>query len=318
MSSIAHHPLFSRLDSAERVLIAGCGGGFDIYCGLPLALVLRSLGKHVSLANLTFASPRTAEGADLICEGLVAVDDSCSSASRYFPELYLAHWLRSQGLPTTVYCLERTGVAPLMRAYRTLIDREAIDVAVLVDGGTDALMRGDEAGLGTPHEDVASLLALDGCQIESYLACLGFGIDAFHGVCHAHFLENTAALTKSGAFLGAFSLLPTQDEVRKYLSAVDFATQLAPGHASIVNTSIAAAVRGEFGDHHSTARTQGSELFINPLMAMYWCYELRPVVERLLYKDPLLATETWTDVIRIVEGLRKALEGTRPRKDIPC
>ena len=35
--------------------------------------------------------------------------------------------------------------------------RLGVDTLVLVDGGTDSLMRGDEEGLGTPHEDIASL-----------------------------------------------------------------------------------------------------------------------------------------------------------------
>ncbi|MFF7988525.1 hypothetical protein ACFZDG_01885 [Kitasatospora xanthocidica] len=35
---------------------------------------------------------------------------------------------------------------------------------LLVDGGTDILMRGDEAGLGTPEEDMASLAAVAGLR----------------------------------------------------------------------------------------------------------------------------------------------------------
>ena len=41
MSSFAAPPLFARLASAERVLVAGAGGGFDLYAGLPIALALR-------------------------------------------------------------------------------------------------------------------------------------------------------------------------------------------------------------------------------------------------------------------------------------
>ncbi|MCC2667530.1 MAG: hypothetical protein K0Q72_1, partial [Armatimonadetes bacterium] len=29
-------PIFAELESSRRVLIAGAGGGFDIFCGLPL------------------------------------------------------------------------------------------------------------------------------------------------------------------------------------------------------------------------------------------------------------------------------------------
>ncbi|MBN8611093.1 MAG: DUF1152 domain-containing protein [Deltaproteobacteria bacterium] len=43
-----------------------------------------------------------------------------------------------------VYGFGRVGVRPLSRAYEELVSRLSIDAIVLVDGGTDALMRGDE------------------------------------------------------------------------------------------------------------------------------------------------------------------------------
>lgn len=39
-------------------------------------------------------------------------------------------------------------------------------------------MRGDEENLGTPHEDLTSIAALDLIDgVEKYLVCIGFGID---------------------------------------------------------------------------------------------------------------------------------------------
>lgn len=55
MRSLHEPVLFTRLREAQRVLVAGAGGGFDIYAGLPLALALRASGKDVHLANLSFA-----------------------------------------------------------------------------------------------------------------------------------------------------------------------------------------------------------------------------------------------------------------------
>lgn len=49
---------------------------------------------------------------------------------------------------------------------------------ILIDGGTDALMCGDEENLGTPNEDLTSIAALDLIQnVDKYLLCIGFGID---------------------------------------------------------------------------------------------------------------------------------------------
>jgi hypothetical protein len=39
-SSLAEPPLFAVLSGARSVLIAGAGGGFDVYAGLPLAIAL--------------------------------------------------------------------------------------------------------------------------------------------------------------------------------------------------------------------------------------------------------------------------------------
>ena len=47
-------PFFTALEPCRRVLLAGAGGGFDIFCGLPLYFGLRGAGKEVFLANLSF------------------------------------------------------------------------------------------------------------------------------------------------------------------------------------------------------------------------------------------------------------------------
>jgi len=49
-------PLLDRLDSAGNVLIAGCGGGFDVYAGMPIAAYLASSGRSVIYANLSFSN----------------------------------------------------------------------------------------------------------------------------------------------------------------------------------------------------------------------------------------------------------------------
>ena len=198
-------PFFSALSPAKRILLAGAGGGFDIFCGLPLYFALKTSGKQVFLANLSFTNLVDVSGRRLTPALLeVSADSEGPRYINYFPEGYLCQWFRQQGEEVSLYCFERTGAIPLREAYLTLLDHLEIDTLLLVDGGTDSLMRGDEDGLGTPHEDVASLAAVCDLPLQrKLLVCLGFGIDAFHGVCHAHFLEAVAELTRCGAFLGA-------------------------------------------------------------------------------------------------------------------
>src|SRR5947209_3070929 len=152
-------PFFDELESAKRVLIAGAGGGFDVFGGLPLYFALRGAGKEVFLANLSFSSLRPDAGRYLT-PTLVEVTADSEGSKYYFPEKHLSQWFRDRGQEVPVYCFHRTGAAPVARGYAALAAELKPDTVVLVDGGTDSLMRGDEDGLGTPQEDVASIAAV--------------------------------------------------------------------------------------------------------------------------------------------------------------
>ncbi len=312
-ATLGTSPVLQRLSSASRVLIAGAGGGFDVYAGLPLYFALRAAGKDVYLANLTF-SHLAATDAHRLAPNVAELTAETWSDEQYCPELRLAEWFAQRGESVSVYALEKVGVAPFRRAYECLLAHLRLDAIVLVDGGTDILMRGDEAGLGTPVEDMTSLASAWRLAVPQKLVlCLGFGIDAFHGVCHAHFLENVAALTRESAFLGALSLLPSMPEAEAFLSAVDYAQSRTPLRPSIVNGCIAAAVRGEFGDVQFTNRTAGSELFINPLMALYFGFDLDSVARRSLYLSLLEDTESAFDVAARIESFRHTVATRAPR-----
>lgn len=309
--SLQQPPLFTRLKKAQRILVAGAGGGFDVYAGLPLALSLMDDGKDVHLANLSFSSLYGLPSDTWLEPDVAAVTPDTPSRDDYFPEGALARWLDLHGLPSTVYAFPKLGVQPLRDAYRCLADRLNLDGIVLVDGGTDILMRGDESGLGTPEEDMASLAAVHGLDVpEKIVVCLGFGVDAYHGVNHTDVLENLAALTADGSYLGAFSIPRDSREAALYLDAVEHARAATPSYPSIVNGSISAAVRGQFGDVHFTTRTRGSELFINPFMAMYFAVDLDGLARRSLYLDRLEDTRVIRQISSVVESFR---DGIRPR-----
>jgi len=304
------------LESADRILVAGAGGGFDVYAGLPIYERLRALGKKVHLANLSFtylggttARQRT--------PALYEVDATTKDGDAYFPERALARFLASRGEPSTVYAFDKTGVAPIREAYELLVRMLEIDAVVLIDGGTDILLRGDEAELGTPAEDMTSLAAVAALEVRTKLVmCVGFGIDAYHGVCHAHWLENVAALTRDGAFLGAMALRREMAEMKVYLEAVAHADEATPTRPSIVNGSIASAALGEFGNVHRSDRTRNTELFINPLMTLLWAFDLEGVARRNLYLHALTHTQSVWDVQTVIEAFHRAAK-KRPRVAIP-
>ena len=306
----------SFLEQSQRVLVAGAGGGFDVYTGLPIYECLRSLGKSVFLANLSFV-PLETTGARPLTRALYVVEPTTSGFEFYFPERTLAQFLSQRGEKVTVYAFEKLGVAPVREGYAHLVESLRLDAIVLVDGGTDILLRGDEAGLGTPAEDMASLAAVAAMNIPTRIVtCAGFGVDAYHGVCHANWLENVAALTAEGAFLGATALLQSMPEVRLYLDAVNAADMAVSRQPSIVNGSIASAIEGHFGDYHRYSRTRDSKLFINPLMSLLWAFDLAAVARRNLYLDLLADTQTNWDIHLAIQHFCETVR-RRPWEAIP-
>jgi hypothetical protein len=306
----------SVLENSHCILVAGAGGGFDVYAALPIYERLRLLGKKVFLANLSFVSLGTTN-AQMLTRALYAVEPTTTGQDFYFPERTLAQFLSRRGDTVSVYAFEKLGVAPLREGYAHLVQSLGLDAIVLVDGGTDILLRGDEAGLGTPAEDMASLGAVAAMNVPTRIvACIGFGVDTYHGVCHANWLENVAALTAERAFLGATALLERMPEVRLYLDAVNTADLRTPLQPSIVNGSTVSSIEGRFGDYHRNPRTQSSKLFINPLMSLLWTFDLAAVARRNLYLDRLVNTETSWDVHLIIEHFCETV-CRRPWETIP-
>ncbi|UGT43541.1 DUF1152 domain-containing protein [Nocardia yamanashiensis] len=315
---LAEPPLFTRLRDATRVLIAGAGGGFDVYGGLPLAVALQAQGKTVHLANLSFSNLRRLALHDWFAPGVAAIGPESAGNDDYFPERSLARWLASTGRDPLVYAFPKSGVRPLRAAYAALVERLGIDTIVLVDGGTDILLRGDEAGLGTPQEDMTSLAAVAGLpDINRLVVSVGFGVDAYHGVCHAHVLENLAALQKQHAYLGALSIPAESPEGTAYFAAVVHALAETPLRPSIVHSQIASALRGEFGDVHATDRTSGTELFVNPLMAMYLSVDLPALARTVEYLPHLEPTEHAYQVAQLIEAHLTSRPEPRPAGFIP-
>jgi hypothetical protein len=309
-------PVVDEIHAARTVLVAGCGGGFDVFAGLPIFFALRRLGKQVHLANLTFAALRHDAGRRPVTE-LVEVTADAPGDPSYFPEKHLSRWFRTHGEHVPVWAIERVGPAGVARAYAALVDELRPDTIILVDGGTDSLMRGDEPGLGTPVEDIGSICAAAGADVQrKLLACIGFGIDAFHQVGHYYVLEAISDIAQAGGYLGASSLTRELPETQLFIDASRYVLELTR-RPSIVLTSIIAAVEGKIGDHQSTTRTAGSQLFINPLMSLYWWFNVDHVAGRNLYLERVRKYERYQDAEAAIELFRATLPGVKPWRNLP-
>ena len=134
---------------------------------------------------------------------------------------------------------------------------------------------------------------------QKFLVCLGFGIDSFHDVSHHTTLENIATLTRSGHYLGCLSLTNQMQEAQLLTKCF----QACQPFNSIVTSSIVSAVEGQFGNYHSphtAPRTRGSELYISPLMSIFWCFDLEGVAQNVLYLKKIENTTSAGEIRAII------------------
>jgi hypothetical protein len=311
-------PILDQLTGCRNLLIAGMGGGFDVFCGLPIYFDLRRRGQAVHLASLSF-SPHLGrlKGGIPLAGGVVGVTAAHRGTVVYFPELYLSRWFEeTRGEEVPIWCFGMTGAQPMLAGYRALVEHLQIDGILLIDGGMDSLIRGDEATLGTTVEDTLTLTVvsdLDDVPVR-LIACVGFGAE--REVAHAHILENIAALAEAGGFLGTCSLVREMEAYREYEAAVLHAHGQPCQDPSVINASIVSAVQGRFGDYHVTAKTVGSRLWISPLMAIYWFFDLPAVAERSLFVSQLRFTQNFREIAQVMTEIRRSLP-LRPASGIP-
>ena len=321
--SIASPRIFQLLSTAKSVLVAGCGGGYDVTSGLPLYFALKGQGKKVVLANLTFTSlqSRIVEGKKTefteMCAKVTHDIAPDFSSSDYFPEYYLTKWLwKKFNESVPVYTFSREiGVTKMTEAYTKICSEHSVDAIVLVDGGTDSLMFGTEQKMGTPVEDQTSIMAVHLVKDVplKFLVAVGFGVDHFHGVSHGLFLENVATLEREGGYLGCFSIPRQSVEGELYVEGYhEISSHMQP---SIVCASITDGMQGHFGNYHSTQRTRSSKLFINPLMPVYWTFLIHSVVAQIPYSKELSKTKSASEVMHVIYSFQDKQEMLR--KPIP-
>ncbi len=317
-------PILDLLDNCQNILIAGGGGGFDIYAGLPLYFTLRDAGKNVHLANYSFMDFTLVK---LLSHPILEIDDlligaqgSMAHNPPYYPEGYLVQWFKEvRSEDVTVWLFDRTGAVPLAKAYQHLIQKFAVQAVILVDGGVDSLMRGDETAPGTLIEDSISLAAISQVDVPvKLLACVGFGTEVEENLCHHHALENMASLAKVGAFYGACALTKAMPVFQHYEAACRYAWDNHPqSHKSHIHTRIIPAVQGEFDDFHLYSDDKMLPIFISPLMSLFWFFNAQIVFERNMLTQKLISTQTATEC-RNIGMMRYVSEPQkRPVKRIP-
>lgn len=284
---------YDELESCQNVLIAGCGGGYDIFQGIPLFAHLRAKGINTHLASFTFMAVQSESfnmeklsipnfPNDFVWK---VMPNTENSSRGYFPEAHLAQFLNDKGYgEVPVWMFDRVGCAALKEMYEALISHlGGVDCIVIIDGGTDSLMAGNEADIGTVEEDYTSMMAvnlIEGVE-KKYLAAIGMGVDRFHGVSDVASLRAISELVETDACLGCQMLFKGNPCVDLYIEAVTWASERS-NTPSIVGSSIRDSMLGRFGNYHSNPRTRSSKLFINPLMSLLMFFDNAKAVARIV------------------------------------
>ena len=312
-------PFDALLPQEATVLIAGMGGGFDVFCGLPIYFELKRRGYIVHLANLSFSALAEYQDGEWLSSTLVGVGPGASELSGYHPERFLARWFHeSQGEEITVWCFEAAGTQALVSDYRRLLHRLHLDGIVLIDGGVDSLTRGDEEWCGSILEDYVSLAAVSLLQEVPMrvMACIGMGAEG--DVSYARIFENIAAVNAQGGFLGASALLAQSEAYRLYEESLTYVHQQPGQQPSVINASVVSSARGHFGDFHLTERTRGSELWISPLMSLYWFFSVDGVAVQNLFLQPLQEASSMGEAFAATyEAREKMVLRSTPRIPLP-
>ena len=276
----------------KSALFIGVGGGYDVFGAIPLRLTTKT-------TKALFVSYGPQKGFKVR-----------ESTEEDFPTCTL---------PFTTYTLGRNGVQDVKEGIQELVDAYDVNTIFAIDGGVDSLMRGDEDGQGTVLEDFIVLSAIDQVEIQhKYLACVGFGAETEEGVGHYRVLENIAELCKTGDFIGSCSL--TKDKDFSYYKTL-CEQAWSDGRKSHIQSKVILAVEGEFGHQDiegMDARIENpvtEEIFISPLMSIYWFFRLEGVVKRNLVIDHIKESRSFTDALMLYRQSLK--HPTRPKLTIP-
>ncbi|KAH3760131.1 cell surface glycoprotein [Pelomyxa schiedti] len=237
---------------------------------------LMRMKKRVVIGSYSFGDPDRIQGnSEVFFQHQKALVKKVTAQSEgdwhYAPEINICAFLDEkfpESAPHFIYAYYARSftVSLLSKLYLKFIDEHSIDAFVIIDGGSDSLMRGNEAGLGDPLEDavsVATVALLPGIKLKILLT-IGLGCDRFNTVSDASSFRAIAELTRDGGFMGCFSIEPD-------------------------------SFSDQFLQEASELQLKES-LFLWPLMAIFWAFDPVAVARRSLTIQWIQDSETVADM----------------------
>jgi len=235
--------------SRKTILLSGCGGGYDIYGGLPLYHELKEQYTIV-ISNLSHTNPDILKELESVSdEHVKQITKNCFRISPgnyadtvdYFPEYLLANKLNC-----SIYAMcQYETVNDIINFYDKLFKIHDISDVYLIDGGCDVFLSGLETELATFVEDMMHLKAL--IQIRDlqhlYVCGIGLNVDCGHGVVEKELVARLEYMENNNIMLKK-DVLDLNDAKTKFY--YDTFLACAPHH-SIVHSFVCCALENKFG-----------------------------------------------------------------------
>jgi len=278
------------MDIKNNILISGCGGGYDIFVGLPLYFKLTHMGYTCYLASFGSADNLNL---DKIGSFYVVTPNKQSGLEMIFPEQLLANTLG-----VNVYLYSDYNLATLKSGYQTLIHELNINTTIIVDGGCDSLLTGDEINLASPLEDYMTLAAVRDIN-NCYLLCCGVDVefqthDNIEGILEQDF--NHAMSYLSPVDCGRYNLEDSDTPyVQKYIDTV---LACIP-ERTLINSSIICSIWGIEGPYRPAwmvNRFGNNKFLIRHTTANWYIFLTEDICRRNKLLPHIVKLDRWQDI----------------------
>lgn len=195
-----------QLSTANNVLLLGLGNN-DILSGLPIYYNLIKEGKKVHLANITNTELRSLnEHTDpiILDTNVLGVTSTIKFPSSNFVEGYLSQFFKaSLNQDVIVWMLNKMSVQETKVALTRLMTHLNIDCIMLIDGGVDSMMQGNEGREALTNKFVTTTTTLAAVQQIEELQGKVFSVCVNNTTIESSFInDNLSNLALQGGFLG--------------------------------------------------------------------------------------------------------------------
>lgn len=290
------------------VILAGCGGGYDIFGCIPLFYSLTKVDKI--LTNLSFTSTEVLDNlaglnhVTKLLKGLYLIPPGTyAEECYYFPEYELANKLNHD-----IYIIHNSiTIQEMISCYEYLIKYRSpgIEKVYLIDGGCDLLLSGNETELATPVEDMMHLKAIDTLPIkEKYVCAIGLNVDCGDGVIEAELVQRLKYLEDQGIIIEREIWSLDDSNVQKYYQI----TKSCNLKNTVVHSYIICALNDQYGlitPKHLIHKIKNTTVNVGTLTKTFVKLDLDKLVRIISYFDDLDITMDFEQIDQVIENYVK-------------